>query len=288
MATAVSSQPLFETKFEPIDNAGSSSSDLGTALWKSSSKGDDAEVKRLIANKAPLEKVIDGFTPLLIATKNGHKDVVVDLLSNKANVYARDKDAYTIINLAMNNNHVDIAKYIVKQFPDMVVTDPRLPKGAEWLTREFKKISDNVKDHASKPDPSLLKKFIKWDLGPIENRSVSHVYWEHILLRYVGDVPLDIQRNYSTSLTLSLVGTYDRILKGHAGIKESAELLNKVLPTTQYTIAGTVVETKSDWVTERWEYNVKPWQVKDGIDTFLIKDSKIAVMMINYNVEENK
>jgi len=73
---------------------------------------------------------------------------------------------------------------------------------------------------------------------------------------------------------------------GHAGIKESARLLNSKLPTTQYDIIGTVVETQGNWVTERWGYHDGKFQVTDGIDSFLIEEAKIQVKMINYNVEK--
>ena len=171
-------------------------------------------------------------------------------------------------------------------------------------------MSNNVKDPKDKPDPQVLQCILNGypdKLGPIAGRSISYTYWEHILLRYVGDVPLDIKRNYSEKLVLSLVGTFERILKGHAGtlsftsgcltnlltnshatgITESARLLNSVVPTTEYKIAGTVVDSSGGWVTERWGYYDKKnnIQICDGIDTFLIYDSQIAVKMINYTVE---
>jgi hypothetical protein len=107
------------------------------------------------------------------------------------------------------------------------------------------------------------------------------------LLRYIGDVPLDIKRNYSPSLRLSLMGTFDRFFLGHEGIKESARLLNSKLPTTAYTIEGTVVDGEGGWVTERWSYHdAYGIDVRDGIDSFLIdgEKGKIMVKMINYNV----
>jgi len=126
-------------------------------------------------------------------------------------------------------------------------------------------------------------------LEGLEKRSVSEVYWEHILLRYIGDIPLDIKRNYSEDLELSLVGTYKEILRGHEGIKQSGKLLNDKLPTTKYDIVGTVVEQGGNWVTERWGYHdVKNnLQVVDGIDTFLIEGAKITKKMINYTVENH-
>lgn len=111
---------------------------------------------------------------------------------------------------------------------------------------------DNVKDPKSKPSEEVLEYLISGNLPQEQDHSVSEIYWEHILLRYIGDVPLDIKSNYSRSLRLSLMGTFDEFLTGHEGIKKSAKLLNSKLPTTAYTIEGAVVDEAGAWVTERW------------------------------------
>lgn len=231
------------------------------------------------------------ITPVIAAAVNGKLEAVQLLCNRKADVEKRDIDGYTIIKLALDSNQVAIAKWLVDCYPSMIVTDPRLQKGKDWLKTQFKKMSENVPDEASKPPQSVLDYLLTGDEGQykaVKGRSVSEVYWEHILLRYIGDVPLDIRRNYSTELKLAFVGTFDRILYGHNGIKESARLLNCVLPTTQYSIIGTHVVAKQQWVTERWEYHdpKNGLQVLDGIDTFLIDENEgqIAVKLINYRV----
>ncbi len=79
----------------------------------------------------------------------------------------------------------------------------------------------------------------------------------------------------------------NQVLITTAGVRESARLLNSVLPTTQYDIVDTVIGKDSAWVTERWGYHdiANNVQVVDGIDSFLIVDGKIKVKMINYTVE---
>ncbi|RPB19338.1 ankyrin [Terfezia boudieri ATCC MYA-4762] len=264
------------------------SQNFGNALVAAAQNGDLISIKTLLEKGASVEDRSSRLTPLMAAVMAGNMEVVNFLLSAKADINARDDDSRTIIKLALDNNQRAIAEALVKRFHDqLIVTDPRLREGEEWLRREFRSMSDNVKDPASRPDPAVLERIIAGKLGPTENRSVSDVYWEHILLRYVGDIPLDIERNYSKNLVLSLVGTFERILKGHEGIKESARLLNSRLPTTKYDIVGTVVDKTGGWVTERWGYHdVKNnLQVVDGIDSFLIQGGKITVKMINYTVQ---
>ncbi len=261
--------------------------DKNAALVKAAGAGDVQTIKKLLDSGAKVNYELNGVTPVLAAATAGHLDAVMLLLDRGADVNARDSSSRTIIKLALDNDHVALAQALVKRYPNMIVTDPRLPEGEAWLRKQFQLISDNVKDSLSKPDPVLLERLVRWDLGPTENRSVSDTYWEHILLRYIGDIPLDIRRNYSTELKLSLVGTFNLILKGHDGITESARLLNSKLPTTQYDITETVIKQTvqtGGWATERWGYHDNNFQVTDGIDTFLIENSKITVKMINYNV----
>jgi len=267
------------------------SPDLSKQLVEAATAGDVRRIEDLIARGADVNKRFGRVTPLIAAAEAGKENAVNVLLNNKANPEVRDTESCTVIKLALDKGHRAIAEALVIRFPKLTITDPRLPKGETWLREQFKLIYDNVADPASKPSPELLEHVIQGykaqNLGPTDNRDISTVYWEHILLRYIGDVPLDIQRNYSENLVLSLIGTFEEILKGHEGIKKSAELLNSKLPTTQYDIVGTVVVRAGYWVTERWGYYdpENNLQVIDGIDSFLIEGAKITKKMINYTVE---
>ncbi|GIK00901.1 hypothetical protein Aspvir_004931 [Aspergillus viridinutans] len=259
-------------------------------LVNAARKGNVDIIRFLIYLGADVNESYDGVTPLLAAAIAGQEAAMMQLLENGASPTARDKEGCTIFKLLLDNGHYDIAEMLIEKYPELSVTDPRLPQGEKWLREQFKEISDNVKDPKSKPSEEVLEYLISGDLPPEENRAVSDIYWEHILLRYIGDVPLDIKRNYSRSLHLSLMGTFNEFFTGHEGIKESARLLNSKLPTTAYTIEGTVVDEDGGWVTERWSYqDAYDIHVRDGIDSFLINSDKgkIMVKMINYNVEKN-
>lgn len=258
-------------------------------LVNAARKGNVDVIRFLIYLGADVNEYYDGVTPLLAAAIAGQEAAMTELLQNDASPTARDSEGCTIFKLLLDNGHYNIAEMLIKKYPDLTVTDPRLPKGEKWLREQFEEISDNVKDPKSKPSKEILEYLISGQLPQEEGRSVSDIYWEHILLRYIGDVPLDIKRNYSRSLRLSLMGTFDRFFLGHEGIKESARLLNSKLPTTAYTIEGTVVDGDGGWVTERWSYHdAYGIDVRDGIDSFLIdsEKGKIMVKMINYNVCE--
>ncbi|KAF3119599.1 hypothetical protein TWF703_003254 [Orbilia oligospora] len=232
--------------------------------------GDLAEIRYLIDQGAEISaRGDDEVTPLMGAAMAGNGDVVTLLLDEGANVKIRDVHGQTVIKLALDHGQSHIAQAIADRFPDMVITDPRLPKGEAWLRAQFRSITDHVKDDSSKPNTALVERLISGNLGPVENRNASDVYWEHIGLCLIGNRPLDIKRNYSKNL----------------------QLLHSKLPTTQYDIVETVVRQTNitdGWVTERWGYYdpENQIQVTDGIDTFLIENSKIVVKWANYNVQD--
>ena len=57
----------------------------------------------------------DCFTPLHLAASSGHRDVVELLVKNKANIYARNKMNKTARDLALQNHHYEVAKYLKRQ-----------------------------------------------------------------------------------------------------------------------------------------------------------------------------
>ncbi|KAL3456204.1 hypothetical protein BJX64DRAFT_294311 [Aspergillus heterothallicus] len=279
-----------ETSQGAIDNCGE--------LFKAAKNGDVPKIKQILEqHPEKLNEICTacrGITPVIAAAISGQLKAVEELCNHKANIEIRDVESYTIIKLTIDAGHKKIAEYLADRYPDMVITDPRLPQGAQWVTDQFWEMSNKIPDKTSKPPEEVLKYLLTGDESkykPIEGRTVSEIYWEHILLRYIGDTPCDIRRNYSNELKMAFVGTFDRILYKQDGIKESARLLNCVLPTTAYNVYGTHVAADQGWVTERWDYEDKKTKitVPDGIDTFLIDDKKgkIVVMLINYRVYED-
>ncbi|KAL2788237.1 hypothetical protein BJX66DRAFT_327232 [Aspergillus keveii] len=267
-------------------------------LFKAAKNGDVPKIKQILQHyPEKLDEICTAcrsITPVIAAAISGQLEAVKELCNHKANVEIRDVESYTIIKLTLDAGHREIAEYLADRYPDMVITDPRLPQGAQWVTDQFWEMSNKIPDKASKPPEEVLKYLLTGDESkykPIEKRTVSEIYWEHILLRYIGDTPCDIRRNYSDELKMAFVGTFDRILYKQDGIKESARLLNCVLPTTAYNVYGTHVAAEQGWVTERWDYEDKKTKitVPDGIDTFLIdhEKGKIVVMLINYRVYED-
>ena len=127
--------------------------DKNAALIKAAVAGDVHTIKKLLDSGAEVNYQLDGVTPVLAAATAGHLDAVTLLLDRGADVNARDASSRTIIKLALDNDHVALAQALVKRYPNMIITDPRLPEGEAWLRKQFQLITENVKDSLSKSNP---------------------------------------------------------------------------------------------------------------------------------------
>jgi len=58
------------------------------------------------------EKSQTKCTPLHLASKNGHNDIVKFLLENKADIEAKDKDGKTALQLASAKGHQEIVNHL--------------------------------------------------------------------------------------------------------------------------------------------------------------------------------
>jgi hypothetical protein len=219
-------------------------------IFEAARTGNVDALERLLNNGANIEQRdtdpdTKGYTPLMVAAVANQEAAVLFLLRKDAKADVRDDESCTLIKRTVDAGYDRLAERIIQERPNLEVTDPRLQKGKEWLTAEFGKVVDNIQDVYSRPKPTLLDKFVavKRDeqgrlvlsLGPETPRDVSDVYWEHIFLRYIGDIPLDIERNYSKALVLSLVGTFEEILKGHEGALSSTSQCSPHRSSSQLT-----------------------------------------------------
>lgn len=87
-------------------------------LFMAASNGDDDRVDRLVTGKAA--RFIDvnavdseGTPPLVYASCFGHRDVVITLLDNGAEVDKQDRNQWSALMWAMTNQHKDIAKVLL-------------------------------------------------------------------------------------------------------------------------------------------------------------------------------
>lgn len=106
-------------------------------------------------------------------------------------------------------------------------------------------------------------------------RTTREVFEDHLALRRNGHEFLDsdIEQNYADDVViLSNYGMF----RGKAGVRECAGILKREVPDTQYDYTVRLVH--GDVAYLEW----RALNVKDGVDTFVIRDGKIVVQTIRY------
>jgi len=78
--------------------------------------GDDGMVIQLISQNADVnEKTADGFTALALCVRNNHKATFEALLEAKADVNTASNDGFTALTLAARHGHVDMTSELLSR-----------------------------------------------------------------------------------------------------------------------------------------------------------------------------
>lgn len=115
---------------------------------------------------------------------------------------------------------------------------------------------------------------------PTGGRSAADVLDDHLRLADEGRVDDDISRNYHPEV---VVLWRDGVERGLAGLKRLADLLDDELPGARFTYVNRVVEGEVAFL--EWTATAASGVVRDGADSFLIRDGRIVAQTIHYTVE---
>lgn len=110
-------------------------------------------------------------------------------------------------------------------------------------------------------------------------RTTSEVLRDHLELAQRGDLDADIVRNFDPEcVLLTTYGTF----RGHAGVREAAELLARQMGEGGYRYL------KQCWHEElaflEWSADTPQASIPDGADSYWIRDGRIRAMTIHYSV----
>lgn len=102
---------------------------------------------------------------------------------------------------------------------------------------------------------------------------------DHLELARQGDVETDIARNFDPDcVLLTTYGTF----RGHAGVREAAELLARQMGKGRYNY------TRQCWHEElaflEWTAEAERASIPDGADSYWIRHGRIRAMTIHYSV----
>lgn len=114
----------------------------------------------------------------------------------------------------------------------------------------------------------------------LSQRSPRQVLDDHLALAAVGDWRTDLERNVANDI---VVLTGFGVFAGRDQVRVLAELLEAQLPDA--TFEYTTVLVHGDVAFLEWTADGPTARVRDGADSFVIRDGRIAVQTIHYTVE---
>ena len=112
-------------------------------------------------------------------------------------------------------------------------------------------------------------------------RTTVEIFDDHLARADRGDVEGDITTNFAEDCVL--LTTYGRF-DGHAGVREAAALLARQVPDATWQYSQRQVHGEIAFL--EWTADGRGAIVRDGADSFLIRDDRIHVMTIHYTVKQ--
>ena len=112
------------------------------------------------------------------------------------------------------------------------------------------------------------------------DRSAEEVFRDHLALRSRGEVELDIERNYDPNVVLIRASN---VYRGQDGVRECARQLRKDIGDARVTYKTARVEGEVAFL--EWTVHSDGVVVEDGVDTFVIRNGRIATKTLHYTVQ---
>jgi hypothetical protein len=111
-------------------------------------------------------------------------------------------------------------------------------------------------------------------------RTAREVFEDHLRTGTEGTVEEDIERNYASTVVIL---SRDGVRHGHDGLRKQARKLQDELPNCSFHYGVQLVEGEMAFL--EWTAEADGARVRDGADSYLIRDGKIVVQTIHYTVE---
>jgi hypothetical protein len=106
------------------------------------------------------------------------------------------------------------------------------------------------------------------------------VFYDHLEKRKKGLIEEDIAQNYARDVVqLTCTG----ILRGHDGVREGGRILNDCLPEAEFEYYNTLVDGEMAFL--EWRAVSEHHEVREGADSFLIRNGEIIAQTIHYKVQ---
>jgi hypothetical protein len=112
------------------------------------------------------------------------------------------------------------------------------------------------------------------------HRSAREVIEDHLELFRSGSVEDDLERNYAPDVTCFI---REGIHHGRDGLRQLAERLSSELPGATFEHTTVLVEGEVGFL--EWTATSEHAQVRDGADSYVVRDGRIVAQTIHYTVE---
>lgn len=114
----------------------------------------------------------------------------------------------------------------------------------------------------------------------LQERTPQEVFEEHLRLAQEGDLETDLERNYADDVVfLTCYGKFE----GKLGAKKLALLLDTQLPSGSFLYTNRQIA--DDVAFLEWEGEGPTMRIRDGADSYVIRDGKIRKQTIHYRLE---
>lgn len=113
------------------------------------------------------------------------------------------------------------------------------------------------------------------------SRTPTEIIESHLNKRIKGDLEADIKENFSTEIVI--LSSYG-IFNGHEGIRASSAKLKQLIGDSVFEYRRVLIE--KNYALLEWQAEAEDKEVRDGVDSFTIKDDKIVFQAIHYTVQE--
>ena len=114
----------------------------------------------------------------------------------------------------------------------------------------------------------------------VRARSTIEVLGDHLERRQLGDIEGDLEHNYIPDVVLF----YERgVLKGRDAVRASATALADQLPDARFPFLFKAVDGENALL--HWSAQSPHVRVELGVDTFVIRDGRIVLQTVSYELE---
>ena len=119
------------------------------------------------------------------------------------------------------------------------------------------------------------------DETDLATRSAEEVIKDHLRLRAEGDLERDLERNISPDIAvLTRTGCW----RGHDCVREQATALEQYTDSDTFDYEALVVEGDVGYM--EWSAG-GDGEIRDGADSYVVRDGKIVVQTIHYTVRDH-